>query len=802
MTNTLKYAVGNSTLHAVPAVHFRIPFAQRVNNLCRDSRTRPDAIAVELGPAVADYCYNWFKELRSEGRLGRRFPCMLAVVTPNQRIRSSLKERAYELQKQMGRDLEGLPDELLNRILGYCSETVLFLSPTDSIVEAVRAAVELDIPLYGVDMDEVADAIRPDVLTMDPTAMRSEELGDWVKQNYRYAHTAKDEYIDQRREVAMAARLKTILNKHKKVVFTCGLAHWDAIYQHLGDKKLTPAPLTIKPSDRTKLFSRVVAHPSLAVYFMDLFPPLAAAAEKARIPATETPRSMHGLDQFELSPPLIFKALLVATYKKIHSNSRNNIAAATDKHDIYKFRQFETLAENLSILSNQKVPNVFMLLEAARGTIGEDFCQLLVQTFLDYDWLDPTEFGLPILTPALKQDGIHLKVKVNDLKNEESRQFYINHLPGFGETRYRGQVPYKNPYSTDEPQSASPPVPDALKNWSSVDSQLSQSGTRNNSPTEWRTWPPADHLITMMSCRATALARYLVDEREAIPFEGTLYEGIDAKRTLRSFTAGDGRVFVSQKRRIRGRPEFEERSFEPIVWIFEEETQRAEWHPYRTSLSQLRRVCPDKAKFDRATSQMGSEFAAAMTYGNWENCPKEYLDAGVKWKMHLNGVVYFIPPHFDNVQDMAWVMAGNFRNVPNHTSIAPEDIVTMYQERYGFAIDLDNWISAMVQFAIPYTRSAVVVVAPQQLKLDPTVLKAATRLGKAVTRVPLSYFSRQVIERLRLNYGVAWYKDSKGVPIPESVEQILGEPFDRYRNQIPTWLREYGRSEEKADISE
>ncbi len=61
--SSLEITVGGSVLTAVPAVHFRVAFAEEVNHLCSDPLRRPDAIAVELGPITAAAVRRWLTEL-------------------------------------------------------------------------------------------------------------------------------------------------------------------------------------------------------------------------------------------------------------------------------------------------------------------------------------------------------------------------------------------------------------------------------------------------------------------------------------------------------------------------------------------------------------------------------------------------------------------------------------------------------------------------------------------------------------------------------------------------------------------
>src|SRR3990172_3041064 len=132
--------VGSSTLVAVPAVHFQANFALEVNRACCDTARRPNAVAVELGPLMAAAAHRWLGELGIGPDRRKRLPCMLGLTKRNRYLRSSARERAMELQRETGNELDQIPPTLLQEELGDASPSVLVLSPTDSIVEAMRCA--------------------------------------------------------------------------------------------------------------------------------------------------------------------------------------------------------------------------------------------------------------------------------------------------------------------------------------------------------------------------------------------------------------------------------------------------------------------------------------------------------------------------------------------------------------------------------------------------------------------------------------------------------------------------------------
>src|SRR3990172_9107778 len=125
--------VGSSTLIVVPAVHFQANFALEANRSCCDPARRPNAIVVELGPLITAAEHQWLGELGIGPDRRKSLPCMLGLTKRNRYLRSSVRERAMELQRETGNELEQLPSTLLQEELGCASASLLVLSPTDSI---------------------------------------------------------------------------------------------------------------------------------------------------------------------------------------------------------------------------------------------------------------------------------------------------------------------------------------------------------------------------------------------------------------------------------------------------------------------------------------------------------------------------------------------------------------------------------------------------------------------------------------------------------------------------------------------
>ena len=92
----------------IPARHFCHVFADRVHRICSNPATMPNAIAVELGPQTVATALSWLVELGVGTPDFRLFPVMLALVKGNRTIRASLREKAFRLQHESGKDISWL----------------------------------------------------------------------------------------------------------------------------------------------------------------------------------------------------------------------------------------------------------------------------------------------------------------------------------------------------------------------------------------------------------------------------------------------------------------------------------------------------------------------------------------------------------------------------------------------------------------------------------------------------------------------------------------------------------------------
>jgi len=421
--------IGNSRLTAVPAVHFRIPFAHAINEICSTPATRPKAIAVELGEASCRAVHEWLFELKTEMARGvtTELPCMLGLTKPVRRIRTSKKEQAWALQERWKKSLHEIPPDILREELDFSSVSVLYLSSTDSIIEAIRCAIELDVPVYGVDLEETAYSTRKEASLEDPVQAHR-DLDRYVRRNADYAAYARCNEIDDRRDRAMAARLKGLLEKHDHVLFTCGLAHWIRLDSLLTDAQVQPAPFPPEEKNATEQFIRCIIHPLHAVHHMDLFPVMASEYERKRNPAWR--RSAGSLDYID--PDRTFQILLDETYFEYFADDGDQDDQLKRRfEDLENLQSFEQVLTNLCLLKQMEVPDLFTVLETAEAMMSPQFCRRLAEELMAFEWAQSADHSqLPTLEFVPTSTSQGLKAEYRDHRGRRSKSFFVESRPG------------------------------------------------------------------------------------------------------------------------------------------------------------------------------------------------------------------------------------------------------------------------------------------------------------------------------------------------------------------------------------
>jgi len=760
----IELRIGSAVLLAVPAVHYQAAFAQRVNQVCGEPAEQPDAIAVELGPLIAAAASQWLSELGVGPAQRTRVPCMLGLAKQNRLLRPSVRERAIELQRETGYELGDLAPRLLHEELGFSRLHVLMLSPTDSIVEALRCALELGIPVYGVDLDDTADGHYQRQMLPDP-AGANQDPGGYLRAMVPMAAAAgADPEVDPRREYVMAARLKTLLARHQRLLFTGGLAHWARISHHLADPQL---PQVLLPHERPEQsqpgsIRRSIVHPSLAAHFMDAFPAIASVFERRRRhPRLDGIRPVRPIDPLPILHARLRRACRQQLAAAVASTSGKSIPA-----EQCSLNAFEQMLIGQTLLNMRRAPTLSVIDACARATLSPSLRGCLYAALTDFLWLDAADYP----------DCLRLR-------------------PPSGAEGAPGQIVLcEDGWGPGQPQQASFQPPPETPPRTSYDTepwqqQLAEDVLGLGYRFCWRPW---ESLATALCCSAIAQTQGRQREACAERFAGQLLDGIAIKSTLRAYARGQDEIWVRGERPQKGRPSSTSPEGFPVVWILEGgATDSSRWSMFFEPIAWLEEYARDRQEFHRRFAGSDTRLINHIAYGN----DPERLQDRAAGRFECLGLIVFSPVFAASRQSCRWLEATSGRHNPLVPMTRTVDTVVADLARsQGFTAEAMRWQDLLVAMSLPHAGSGMTLVAPPAFEPDATLLATASRRGKTIRRLPLSAFENSQIHRLgRLDSMPGWMdkRDGQAFYCAEA-ESLAGESTDRYLDLVPPYWRRYG----------
>lgn len=768
MTSPLQLNLNNSTIWAVPSVHFRLAFTEEVNRLC--SQEKPDALVVELGPQTAAAATAWLRELGvGPGKEFDPLPCMLGLIKPNRRIRPSYREVAARLQEYTGKDLHELPPEVLCEYLDYSAISLLPLSSADSIVEAMRCALELNVPLYGVDLEETASRRQKTIMLQDPALAAADGFEDYVARNGTFAELQRDEEVDGRREMAMAARLKALSEKHSRIVFVCGLAHWQTLLKLLHTKELAPASYPEVSTPELSVFQRVIMHPMLAIYHVDTFPVFSCVYEEdVRRNASRKPtKYARARDRQEVFLDMLQEAYLKQFVTETSGEQLDRVIEDWEAKD-----DFEQLLRNYCLLRQRQTPDCYSALTVAQGVMSKNFCDTLAQTFMEVEWAKPEDFpGLPILglSPSPSPSNQRLRAELIDPDGKSSEGFFVESLPG--RTGFLMNIPI-------------------AWSWKNAPPPYVEGGNDGSK----ETWVPTEDLINAFLFRAARVAREERAGPQIEAFEGSLLDGVDVKSTLRSAARGEDQVFVRADARQQVRLISSEADLEgfPVVWIFRLMMGVEEWKLSADSLMRLSTQPDVSEQWTAAGLETDGSMitSLAAVINSHEDVELSTPDYSVTTDTIVGKLSFW--PQCCEKRTAEWALETKLTRNPVCDYATFEGLCEYFRERYALELGDSSWDIALIRMAIPFANKAITVVAPDGYELPLVVRQEAAAKRIQVRVVPLSYFPSDVLRRmshlvwlpvLRREFDEEAQID---VPVyPEHVKRHFNEPMNAYRRLIP-----------------
>jgi hypothetical protein len=772
MKNNTIIKFNGSTLMTVPAIHYQAIFAGEVFRICSDERTRPDAIAVELNPHVVFEIVNWMKELGVGSKEKIMLPCMLGILVKNRLISPVYRDSALFLQEYFRRPLDNISSVLLDHLLHFSSHNLIGLSSTDSIIEAIRSAVELQIPVYGVDMDEFAPGANTQLLIEDPTNT-SFSLSDYVSRNGKATTRMRDPYVDGRREHVMAARLKNILAEYRRVLFTGGLGHWEMINELLLNTSVKPADYLFSKS--VPDYTRVLLHPKIAIHFMDAYPIQTTHYEENRIhPFLSVDKNVH-LKNTET----VLNNILQLTYLQYFTETKPEQLNKSG-NESQRIPDFERLIKGMRMLKQQKHTSMSTLLEVAHSMMSEDFIQILSFQLMEIgrSWATLKDFpDLPLISNTHPE------------KSGRSQCFPENHYqlietqsndPESNSVHKKGSKPFivkfNSEYQTDN---------HLLRNWDWIDEPKEK--TRKGLWNQW-VWPPCEALLFGTAYEAAQLAVSASNEIESAAFEGSIYNGLDVKATVRSLINGERKIFIHKPSSTKKVCIPDGKKPEPTVFIFEDSVDLNSYWTLLIGGENLGKYIKNKSRYEKIVNQYGSSFISSISTTSQMETPA-HLKPYIGSISLINGLTAFGSPCMNAYQGAEWVEDNDFQCCPVLPFISFNALIEDYQNRHHMDMSNDDWQTALIRFAIPYAREQVVIVAPDGYRISPSLHAESKRKRISLSVIPLTYFPAERVAEMRKRVFVSAL-DSDGLNFSPEIEKALGQKANQFFELLPPYMQQ------------
>ena len=370
----------------------------------------------------------------------------------------------------------------------------LLIEPTDGQVEAIRLAVEYDIPVHFIDRDSEFYPIDTSAMP-DPYSIA--RIGHFSYCD-SYLKTRPDEPRsdqDMLREKAMAFNLQNLSRNSEKILFVGGLYH-------------LPSLLNLLDQQQTEVIGRRQRegagishlHRDSSKELLTEMPFLTAMYENFR----------SGLIQDAPDRLKVNNELINIAMKNLWKNDKERLSNI-------QLKIMNKFARNYSLLSGGLVPGFYQLIVAARGVADDNFAYEVWEKGSDYPWqTDNPE--LPVLN--LKGDDLY----IDQMKIRFHRRIKTSR-------RRLVPIPVKKKRQENTPGE-----------WKrDFNSQFICS------------YPQEDVVIEGYGRHLQKRALEIKSEENSriIPFQTSMMDGIDIRQTIRDLHKG--RIYVKENIPLKGK---------------------------------------------------------------------------------------------------------------------------------------------------------------------------------------------------------------------------------------------------------
>lgn len=552
---------------------------------------------------------------------------------------------------------------------------VLPITSSDSMVMALRCPALLqerwpgwDPEIHFVDAEHEPEPVRRALAS--PSGLDDYEVqvrgprAFWRIWEARRGASPRAE-LDEQRDRVMAARLRPLIDSGASVLFVCGAAHWPGIERHLRSPGALPPAEEQKPDRRDHLIVPVDPFAAWLWGWLDDLPRLVWEFEEA------CRRGPDGGRRFDKR-----RALDVIWEGSIGEARRQGLGVS-----VRALGKMARYLERLVAASGRWIPELDShLIHAVETCVGEAFADVVEAQALHF----------PARAGRKQEATIHGLRQGAYLIEFAGRTFLLTFPKGGRKLVLRTRV--------------RPP----------------ESEAREDSGRWMRDWPEEVELRRSMEARAQRLALRRIRPPRSRRFAGTLAEGPDWRRTVRSFASGQRQLYVREAGPARGAGWHPD----PFVWIFD---------------SRCRIVERDCVNWERAPSPC----IATLLY----IASSRFLARGRIRADRLAAFTDFnlVPPPGDLCLEGPASRARALRSVRKLPHARICRVVPWKDPEFASFAGTHQAIAA----AIRYASRRVIVVAPSTAAPDADVMAYAKRRGIELCRLALEEFPVSLVQRFR-----------------------------------------------------
>jgi len=422
---------------------------------------------------------------------------------------------ALELPADAGKELEWADSCWPEPVASVCDGAIFPFVPGDSMIEGFRLARKHNVPVHLIDLHVQDTMERQQVSLPGPEfAPRLGALFQETVDSIHAMHPTADG--DVAREAFMARRIATLLDKHKKVLWIGGMAHWTAIVRRLTESDFI-APDVAAVQSCSFVRSRLR---SSALYEIS-----------GQLPhlVHRYARNQGDYDESTALHDLALRVLRSSAQDRVElispgGRSSNSIEPPESQLTLDVVKML-TYAQNLAATSGlRETPTLTDLLMSASSTIGNKYAGRFYLAAMR-EAKSKSTTGLPSLTFAMgkRQYGYRLNRRWISAK-----PYSKSGTPGGRRwSVYTRKV--RSRLKSDRPYSELPALKKGEKAW-------------------WTAFPPDEDAYEAYIRHVLLIAnRKVVCEVKSEPFSTGLRDGIDVRTTLRHWRQGDIYVRVGEK---------------------------------------------------------------------------------------------------------------------------------------------------------------------------------------------------------------------------------------------------------------